>query len=416
LCQRLLAKPKQSAPKVRRVQLRDPWAWLLRFFVVVIARFSNGVLYMILRKDIERLAELKSDHGIVSAYIRLDPRLRFLRRQPVSQFKGALTAAQRQYHGSRWQGALERETPYVLDFLSRWEPSGRGLVIFSCHPADIWEIFPLDVLVPNLVDVDSTTRTGILLQVLEDLPRFVVVVLQRDKARIYVSEQGISEEQIEFTSEVPGRHDQGGRSQMRYQRHIEFHVEEHLKRVIDELKSVASARPFKLAFGGTEETVNELLKMIPTQMAKSVIGRFPVDYKQDSEQEIFQRAEALWDSQEQLEENKLVDQIFDAAKSATQGALGAEATLNALTEEKVRTLLVVGGLEIAGSACTQCDYFSAKKFDKCPLCGAAAEQRDVADRAVEKAILTGADTQVVSSGKARARLLAEGGLGALLRY
>ena len=371
---------------------------------------------MILRKDIERLAELKSDHGIVSAYIRIDPRLRFLRHQPISQFKGALTAAQRQYRGGRWEAALERETPYVLDFLSRWEPSGRGLVMFSCHPANIWEIFPLDVLVPNVVDVDTTTKTSILLQVLENLPRFIVVVLQRDKARIYVAEQGISEQQIEFTSEVPGQHDQGGRSQMRYQRHIEFHVQEHLKKVIDELKNLAPVRPFKLTFGGTEETVNELLNRLPNQIAKSVIGRFPVDYKQDSEQEILQRAQALWDSQEQLEEDKLVDQIFDAAKSETQGALGAEATLSALTEEKVRILLVVAGLEIVGSACTECDYFSAKKFDKCPLCGADAEQRDVTDRAVEQAILTGADTQVVSSGKARDRLLAEGGLGALLRY
>jgi hypothetical protein len=59
-------------------------------------------------------------------------------------------------------------------------------------------------------------------------------------------------------------------------------------------------RPFKLAVGGTEETVNELLKRLPTQIAKRMIGRFPVDYKQDGEQQILQRALDLWDAQEQV--------------------------------------------------------------------------------------------------------------------
>ena len=45
-----------------------------------------------------------------------------------------------------------------------------------------------------------------------------------------------------------------------------------------------------------------------------------------------------------------------------------------------------------------------------------AELREVTDRAVEKAVLTGADAEVVSANEARNRLLGEGGLGALLRY
>jgi hypothetical protein len=49
---------------------------------------------MISHQDLERLARLKSDHGILTAFIRLDPRLRFVRQQAASQFKGALKAAQ----------------------------------------------------------------------------------------------------------------------------------------------------------------------------------------------------------------------------------------------------------------------------------------------------------------------------------
>jgi hypothetical protein len=64
---------------------------------------------MISGQDLEGLARIQSDHGILTAYIRLDPRLRFLRQQAAAQFKGALKAAQRQIP-ERWRNALERES------------------------------------------------------------------------------------------------------------------------------------------------------------------------------------------------------------------------------------------------------------------------------------------------------------------
>jgi peptide chain release factor subunit 1 len=290
------------------------------------------------------------------------------------------------------------------------------VVIFSCRPEELWEVLPLEILVSNLVDVDTTTNTGILAEALEESPRFIVAVLQRDKARIYSAQQGTSEQRLELASEVPGQHKQGGRSQRRFQRHIDFHVGEHLKNVTEEIERLAEMRPFKLALGGTDQNVDEVLKTFPEPIARRVIGRFPVDYKHDTEQQILERAELLWKTREQFEEVKLVNQMLDAARSGRQGVVGVEPTLSALLEEKVRTLVIVNGLPINGSVCTRCDYFSARLFKTCPLCGEEAEQRELTDRAVEKAILTGADMEVVSAGEARDRLLAEGGLGALLRY
>ena len=244
----------------------------------------------------------------------------------------------------------------------------------------------------------------------------VVAVLQRDKARIYIAEQGTSEEKSQVATGVPGQHKQGGRSQMRFQRHIDFHVAEHQKKVIDELASLTEIGPFALALGGTDEVVNELLKTLPEVIATRVIGKFAVDYKQDTEQQIVEHAELVWKNRQQFEEAQLLNQLFDAAKSGMRGVLGLEPTLSALVEEKVRTLAIADGFAIEGSVCTRCDYFSAQEFKICPLCGGDAEQRDVTDRAVEKAILTGADPEVVTTGEARNRLLGEGGLGALLRY
>lgn len=371
---------------------------------------------MILRQDLERLAHLKSEHGILTAYVRLDPRLRFVRQQAASQFKGALKTAQGRIREGRWQHALDRESSHVLDFLSKWEPAGQGLVIFSCRPESLWEVLPLEIPVPNLVDVDTTTKTGILAQILDEVPRLIVAVLQRDKTRIYIAEQGTSEQQTQVATEVPGQHKQGGRSQMRFQRHIDFHVAEHLKKTAEELERLAQARTFDLVLGGTDEIINETMAVLPEAIAKRVRGRFPVDYKHDTEQQILERAELVWKNREQFEEANLVEEVVTAAKSKKRGVLGVEPTLSALVQEKVRTLLIANGLTIEGCVCTRCDYFAEGNFKSCPLCGADAERRDLTDRAVEKAILTGAEAEVVFSKEARDRLLAEGGLGALLRY
>lgn len=372
---------------------------------------------MITREDIERLAKLKSDHGILSAYIRLDPRLRFLRRQALAQFKGALKKAERHIDRDRWQEALARESAEVTNFLSNTDFPGRALVIFSCRPEGIWETLHPDVLVSNLVDLDTTTKTAPLAEIVNASPRVILAVVQRDKARLYTARQRTATEPpLEVASEVPGQHDQGGRAQLRFERHIEFHVTEHLKKVAEELKGLGAQGPFKLAIGGTEEIVEEMLNLLPEPIAGAFIGRFPVDYKQDTEKQIIERANALWLNREQFEEQRLVDQVFQAAQANRQGVLGAEPTLDALVQEKVDTLILANGSKIDGSVCTRCDYFSAREFRSCPLCGGEALQRDLADRAVEKAMLTGAHAEIVSSRECRDRLLAAGGVGALLRY
>ncbi|MGH7848534.1 MAG: hypothetical protein ACREQW_25625 [Candidatus Binatia bacterium] len=92
------------------------------------------------------------------AYIRIDPRFRYLRQQAVSQFKGALKEAERRLQESRWKEALDRESECILNFLSNWEPSGQGLVVFSYRPENLWESLSLQVMVrigslkPHLYD------------------------------------------------------------------------------------------------------------------------------------------------------------------------------------------------------------------------------------------------------------------------
>lgn len=371
---------------------------------------------MINRQEIERLADLKSDSGIVSVYLRITPRLAYDRSFPATQFKGALKRATRRLKHEQWQQAADRESEKILSFLETGKTKGRSLVIFSCQPSGIWEVIESDVSLPTLVDVDATTKTGLLTRLLDEYPRLAVVVVQRDNAVIYLSEQRISGEVGRVTSNVPGQHDQGGWSQGRFERHIEFHVAEHLKKVVEELNTLSQSQSFEwLVVGGTEETVKDFLDRLPQPVAEKNIGTFPVDFKHDGEKEILERARRAREQHERETELQLVQQLFDAAKAGGQGTLGIRDTLQANAENRIRTLLVADTLAIDGWGCSDCDYVDQKEFKSCPYCGGQGLEMDIVDPIIEKAFTAGARIETLY-GEARDRLMTAGGIGALLRY
>lgn len=372
---------------------------------------------MITRKELERLAEIESDQGILSTYVPVDPKRMYDRRHPAAEFKNALRRFEERTHDARWLSVAEREKHKVLKFFESWKPRGRGLVIFSSQPASIWEVVSLDVSVNSLVDVDTTTRTGMLARILDEYPRFVVAVVQSDRARIYIAEQRRAAEEAEIESEVPGRHDQGGWAQARFQRHIEFHIESHLKKVVEELEGLYYHKPYNwLALGGSEEAVNELTKMLPAPVARRVIGTFPVDLKHDTEEELLERARSVREEDERRSEKELVDKVISASASGGQGVVGLDETLRAVVEGRVRTLVLVDSLRQSGSVCTKCRFLAAKPRPRCPVCEAPMDPTtDVVERAVERVFLSGAHVEVVF-GQARDRLMERGGMGAVLRY
>jgi peptide chain release factor subunit 1 len=372
---------------------------------------------MFTHEELTHIAELRSDDGVVSAYLRIDPHLMHDPTQPLVKFKGASKRYLRRSTDERARASLERERDRIARFLKGWKPRGRALAIFACTPAGIWEVVPLEVPVPSLVTVDTTTHTALLAQVLDEYPRFVVAVVQRDKARLYVAEQRTAETLEAISSAVPGRHDQGGWSQARFQRHIEFHVTEHLKKVALELERWFYAKRFnRLAVGGAEEAVHELSKMLPEPVRRTVIGTFPVNLKHDDDTDLLERARRVWEEHERQSELDLVATLADAAASNGRGVLGIDAVLEAVVGGRVQILAVADGVEKEGSACLRCDYIAARAFDRCPVCGGDAERApDIIERAIERAYLTGAHIETVFAD-AREHLLARGGLGALLRY
>jgi peptide chain release factor subunit 1 len=370
----------------------------------------------ITRGQVESLARRRAEEGVLSVYIKVDPILGYDVGQPVAKFKGALRRFARDATEAE-RAALEREKDKVLDYLKSWEPHCRGLALFSCQPAGIWQTFELPVLVPSFVAVAHTAQAELLAQLLEDFPRLAVALLDGSAARIYLGEQAAWERDASITSDVPGRHDQGGWAQARFQRHIEFHETQHLKKVAEELERLYQDEPFKgLVIVGGTEAAREIEELLSEVVAGRVIGRLSADFKQEPDNQILERVLRLATEADTLAEENLVQRIVDSAEAGGRGAVGLKNTLEAVVEGKVDTLAVAEGVAMEGAVCPRCDYFTAEPFKQCPVCATTGELvDDVVDYAVERTILRGGRVKIVG-GKAREWLLARGALGALLRY
>jgi peptide chain release factor subunit 1 len=370
----------------------------------------------ITRGQVESLARRRAEEGILSVYIKVDSVLGYDVGQPAAKFKGALRRFARNASKAE-KAALEREKGKVLAYLESWEPHCRGLALFSCQPAGVWETLELPVLVPSFVAVAHAPQTEFLTQLLEDFPRLAVALLDGPAARIYVGEQADWERDASITSDVPGRHDQGGWAQARFHRHIEFHETQHLKKVAEELERLYRDEPFKgLVIVGGEEAAAELEELLSEDVAARLIGHLSADFKQESDSQILERVLRLAAEADTLAEEDLVRRIVDSAEAGGRGAVGLKNTLEAVVEGKVDTLAVAEGVTMEGAVCPRCDFFAAEPFEQCPVCATAGEPvDDIVDYAVERTVIRGGRVKLVG-GKAREWLLARGALGALLRY
>ncbi|MGH3001765.1 MAG: Vms1/Ankzf1 family peptidyl-tRNA hydrolase, partial [Gaiellaceae bacterium] len=101
----------------------------------------------------------------------------------------------------------------------------------------------------------------------------LVAFVSRERGTVYRLTAGRLEEIIDESEEQPGRHDQGGWSQARYQRHIENLVQQHLKTVGGEIDRTIRSRPsLQLAIVAPEEMRSEIERALSTEARDSIVG------------------------------------------------------------------------------------------------------------------------------------------------
>src|SRR5919106_2440972 len=111
----------------------------------------------------------------------------------------------------------------------------KGLAIFSAGLDNVWRTLSLAEPVRDRIKVGRQFYLAPLVPLVGRGGDALVAVVSREKGGLYRLQGGRLQPIVDHTEEQPGRHDQGGWSQARFQRHIDELASEHLRRVAEAL-------------------------------------------------------------------------------------------------------------------------------------------------------------------------------------
>lgn len=288
----------------------------------------------------------------------------------------------------------------------------RGVAVFSCSSAGLWEEVMVSRPVMDRAMLADHPYVLPLEALVETYQTFCTVLVDREKARIFVAKMGRIREETGVFDEVPGRHDQGGWSQARYQRHIEDHVVRHLRHVSEELLRYFKRKGFDyLILAGPDEVVAEFERDLHDYLKRRIATRLTLPVTA-SAAEVLERSIQVEEQVEARREGELVKRVTAEAAAGRQAVIGLERVLAALNDSRIDTLVVPFGRTVEGVRCTNCDWLGTSGT-VCMACGGATEKvADVVESAVAKAIRQSSRVETVTNWNGRDR--AE--VGALLRY
>lgn len=369
------------------------------------------------REFLRKLAGWSGDGVPVSTlYLNVDGR-RYPRRQDYVNRAEELCHQLRKSSESMLRRArlsVGKDCARFMEFLSNLERGPtRGLALFSSSDANLWEAVLVPRPVPDRATVADQPFVLPLEALVETYESFCTALVDRGKARIFLARMGRIREQTDVFDEVPGRHDQGGWAQARFQRHIDEHVAQHLKHVAEVLLAYFKRQRFDhLILAGPEELIPELERWLHDYLRRRIAARATLAMTA-SEAEVLERSLAVEEQVEAEREREVVERVKAEAAAGRNGVIGLKAVLDALNEGRVDTLVVPFAAPRQGFRCVACGRL-ALDGSSCASCGGRMEQvPDVVESAVAAALRQSSRVETLTmandSGDA-------GNVGALLRY
>lgn len=298
--------------------------------------------------------------------------------------------------------SVVRDTERMREYLEGLERGPvRGVVLFSCSSAGLWEEVTIPRPVADRAALGPNPYLVPLEAVFETFESFCTVLVDREKARIFLSRMGGIQERADVLDDVPGQHDQGGWSQARYSRHIEEHVARHLKHVADLLLRFHQRRPFDhLILAGPDEIVAEFERNLHDYLGRRIAARLALPMTSSAEQ-VLESSLAVEEQIEIEREQAVRDRLAAESAAGRRAVVGFAPVLDALHEGRVETLVAPLRVAVEGSECEACGLLATTTVagggsSTCPACGGTMHDvPDVVDRAVGVALRQGSTVETL---------------------
>ena len=352
---------------------------------------------------------------VVSCYLDVDGR-RHVRRQDVeAELDHLLRPVRSNGRRDATSADFAQIERYVRDRLDRSQ--ARGLAIFSCSARDLFEVIALPVSVPSRVVINSAPAIGQLEALVQELDRFGVLLVDKQRARMFVFQFGELIDHSELFEAKPRQYDSIGERDLVGYDKAEHHVEElvlqHIRHAADVAFEVFQHDGFDRLTVGTPDgilpTVEALLHPYLQERRCGTIDVAATASIADIRGAAMRMEAAI----EREKEATLVAKLRDAVGRGGRGVAGLEATLRSLVERRVEVLFVSHGYHDSGWHCERCGHL-CPKGPTCPVDGSQMLRvDDIVEEAVDVALGQSCKVEICSDN---ADLDVMGRIGALLRY
>ncbi|HEY2770255.1 MAG TPA: Vms1/Ankzf1 family peptidyl-tRNA hydrolase [Solirubrobacteraceae bacterium] len=370
-----------------------------------------------------RLVERRSRHPVVSLYLDLDPEEFATPPARETQVHSLIDGAKPDVEADESLDhedkiALREDLERVREYLLSDEPpfqGAHGLGVFASKLDDLFEVVQLPQPVEGRVVIGRGPYIEPLVQAVQT-ERWCAALVSRDRGRVLTGSPSNLRERERITDDVHGRVKKGGWSQSNYERSADQDAEAHLRRIADEIYRLWRREGFDhLAVGGPEQDVDRFAQLVHNDLrARLVATRLAVDESSATDDDIRIALAELVDEENRRHEREALDLLAERLGQGERAAGGPEATLGALNERRVETLLLERRAARRGGRCPSDGMLTLQSDGECPADGTALEPvEDLAEAAIEAAVLQDAEVLVVERYP---DLGPHQGFAALLRY
>src|SRR3954447_15776360 len=368
---------------------------------------------------LRQLAGFRAENGCAtSLYLNLDPSEVPTAGDAQTRMNALLNSAEKT---DRKDLTHEQRAALKADFerIARWfdddfdRDGAQGVVVFAAGLDNFWSAFRLPEPVPDRFNVGHELYLAPLVPVVARADGTLVAVVGREQGQLLRLRAGRLEEIGDYSDEAPGRHDQGGWSQARYQRHIDKLVQEHVKDVAEVLdRSRRRLHISKIVLVCSEEMRADFLDALSADARDAVVGWASAE-AHAGPAELLQVVMPVLEESEATAEAEVLARWREDAGRGTRAASGWEETLEAASDGRVEVVLFQDGVDHAAFRCRACGR-AAASGGSCPLDGTSLEATDAGlDLAVHQTLAHGGEVWAI---RHQQDLAPVEGIGALLRF
>lgn len=356
-------------------------------------------------------------NNVLSVYLDLRPDRSGKRLYPV-YMKNRLAEITKNFPPrSGEQAELSRDVKLIHKFLDEeLNPAWRGLAIFACAAVNLFVSVPMLYPPPNYMSFAPFPHLFfLLLQTPLYQPHAVIVATSR-QASLNLIRLGFLVKQLNFSWEDrhTTRFGRLGWSLPKFQRHLQEHLRQRSKEIVENLEKLIIPEKFAYLFVIAEEgIVGELKKQMPAPLKKKLVP-LPNSDVHDSLSKILGAATEALMNLFKNEGEYLANYILEEGEPVGRAVSGPDRVLSALQNHKIERLVLDKEFIASGWRCANCFSLGFGGEPKiCPYCQGSILGSNLREEIVLKAKSQG--IEILFTEKF-APLLKAGGIAAIFKY